>query len=214
MNCLNCGTQFAVEIWESVNTDLCEDLSNKIISSEFFNAKCTKCGFVAELEYDILYHDLQHGAMIWVAHKQETGYEEKIKDIRDFEVPLGYTMRIVSDINQLLEKVSALDAGRDDRVIELCKAYLRYELSWHSPDFKTAATFYTYSGGEEIILFYDENGQELSCCLLPELYDAISAKFALTLSKASMLSWEIYDAEWAEEFFNSEAEEGSGIIVQ
>ena len=64
VKCSKCGTEIEVTVFESVNTDYAADITDQIISGDLFNAKCHNCGFVSHLEYDILYHDVKHGAMI------------------------------------------------------------------------------------------------------------------------------------------------------
>ena len=63
VKCSKCGAEIDVTVFESVNTDFAEDITEQIISGDLFNAKCDKCGFVSHLEYDVLYHDVKHGAM-------------------------------------------------------------------------------------------------------------------------------------------------------
>ena len=158
VNCPDCNAAFTTTVWSSVNTDLSEDLAEKIISGEFFDAKCPECGFTAHMEYDVLYHDVKRSVMIWVVHTNTPEYEKKCAEIKSTRMLPGYKTRMVRDMNELREKVAALEAGRDDRVIEICKYFLKYEASQQHPEFETRNLFYTYADGKEIVFLYDING--------------------------------------------------------
>lgn len=116
--CGKCHASFDVTIWDSINTDLASDLPMRIISGEFFKHKCPRCGSVSYLEYPVLYHDLKNKAMIWVVLNGE-GDKSQIDEIRNTFIPRGYITRIVRSISDLREKVSILEANRDDCIIEL-----------------------------------------------------------------------------------------------
>ena len=206
--CPKCHGTYPATIWDSVNTNLTKDLSLKIISGEFFDATCPKCGFIAHLEYDVLYHDIEHNAFIWVVHKDNGNYDKKIQEIRDSQKIFGkslpgYTARIVDDLNQLREKAAALDAGRDDRIIELCKGLLTANIREQNPGFITVHLFYTYQGGKEIMYCYDMNENELHCILDDDYYKKVERMFANVLEQMSNFFPPIYDSAWAKEFFNS-----------
>ncbi len=203
VTCPHCQAAFTVTMWNSVNTNLSADLRSRIISGEFFEAKCPVCGFIPHLEYDTLYHDMKHGAMIWVIHEHESGCADTVGDVFETNLLEGYMIRVVKNMNQLREKVAALEAGRDDRIIELCKVYLKYTLEKQLPDFKTVNAFYTYSSGKEMVFFYDDNGKELQCYLEDNIYQKIASIFATALLNIEGEIYTIYDAEWAEEFFES-----------
>ena len=201
VNCPDCNAAFTTTVWSSVNTDLSEDLAEKIISGEFFDAKCPECGFTAHMEYDVLYHDVKRSVMIWVVHTNTPEYEKKCAEIKSTRMLPGYKTRMVRDMNELREKVAALEAGRDDRVIEICKYFLKYEASQQHPEFETRNLFYTYADGKEIVFLYDINGKDMSCYLDPKLYDMMEERFSERLLEFKDNDYAIYDAQWAEKLF-------------
>lgn len=187
VKCSKCGAEIEATVFESVNTDYAPDITDRIISGELFDAKCDKCGFVSHVEYDILYHDVKHGAMIWVLHDNSPEYTDKIAELRSSANVLGYkTMRIVNNMNELRQKVACLENGRDDRIIELCKVFIMYDLLSKQPNFEFNNAFYTNYLGQERVFLYDKNGQELSCELTENAY--------------SLLCDMYYNSEYASEF--------------
>lgn len=200
VNCPKCGKKYQTTVFESINSDFAPNVAETIISGERFNGTCPKCGFVAHLEYDVLYHDLKHGAMIWVIHDNNANYTQKIAEVRSTPV-LYKTTRIVSDMNELREKVACLEAEKDDRVVELCKFFLSVQLMEQQPDYNFKNAFYTFSGGKNIVFFYDDKGKEMSCYLEDQIYDLISNMFADPLSQMSNKPYITINREWAAAFF-------------
>ena len=112
VSCPNCGKNFETTIFESLNTDFAPDVIETVISGERFAGKCLNCGFEAHLEYDMLYHDMKHGAAIWVVHDNGPEYARKVAEVRETEL-LPYAMtRIVPNMDALREKAACLESGR------------------------------------------------------------------------------------------------------
>ena len=91
VSCPNRGKNFETTIFESLNTDFAPDVIETVISGERFAGKCLNCGFEAHLEYDMLYHDMKHGAAIWVVHDNGPEYARKVAEVRETEL-LPYAM--------------------------------------------------------------------------------------------------------------------------
>lgn len=199
VNCSKCGKPLSVTVFESVNSDYADDIAMQIMSGELFNVECPHCKFVSHLEYDILYHDLRHGAMIWVVNPKSPDYMKKLAEVRTTQILPYKTLRIVNDMNALKEKVSCLESNRDDRIIELCKVFCAYNLLSQRPDFDFKVAFYTAVSGKEMIYLYDTNGDDI-CCELPdkaydylnELYDG--SHYATQFDN----NYPIVDYNWAE----------------
>ena len=130
--CPKCKKNFEVTIWNTVNTDLAEDVAELIVTGKFFVETCSHCGYHLTLNYPLLYQDLKHKAMVWIIPRGE-GREKKIAEIRGGLAVPEYTTRMVAGIDQLREKVSALESGRDDRVLELLKWSLVQNLQKQMP---------------------------------------------------------------------------------
>ena len=153
---------FETTIFESLNTDFAPDVIETVISGERFAGKCLNCGFEAHLEYDMLYHDMKHGAAIWVVHDNGPEYARKVAEVRETEL-LPYAMtRIVPNMDALREKAACLESGKDDRVVELCKVFLVSQASQKMPDFEFRNAFYTYCNGKDIVFLYGAAGKEIA----------------------------------------------------
>lgn len=205
MECSECGEQLDITVFQSINTDYSSDIVDQIISGKLFNVQCPKCGHTSSIEYDVLYHDIKHRAMIWVLHK----YDNNVNELRKSKNLLEYkTTRIVNNMNALREKALCLEYGRDDRVIELCKVFAVYNLLSKQPDFEFNNAFYGLFCKAERIFIYDKSGNELSCELTEEMYSLVADMYCKSdLYKDFDDYYAIVDAAWAEEVMETLAKD-------
>ena len=199
VNCSKCGKPLSVTVFESVNSDYADDIAMQIMTGELFNVECPHCKFVSHLEYDILYHDLRHSAMIWVVNPKSPDYMKKLAEVRTTQILPYKTLRIVNDMNALKEKVSCLESNRDDRIIELCKVFCAYNLLSQRPDFDFKVAFYTAVSGKEMIYLYDTNGDDICCELPNKAYDYLKELYEGSHYAAQFdNNYPIVDYDWAE----------------
>ena len=199
VNCSKCGKPLSVTVFESVNSDYADDIAMQIMSGDLFNVECPHCKFVSHLEYDILYHDLRHGAMIWVVNPKSPDYMKKLAEVRTTQLLPYKTLRVVNDMNALKEKVSCLESNRDDRIIELCKVFCAYNLLSQRPDFDFKVAFYTAVSGKEMIYLYDTNGDDICCELPDKAYDYLKELYEGSHYVAQFdNNYPIVDYDWAE----------------
>lgn len=203
VSCPQCKKQFETTVFESLNTDFASDIIEQVVSGDRFSAKCPNCGFVAHLEYDLLYHDMKHGAMIWVIHDNNPNHAKKVAEVRATHMLPYNVTRIVPDMNALREKAACLLSGKDDRVVELCKVFLVTQVNQQMPDFDFRNAFYTYLNGNDIVYFYDVNGKEVGCNLDDKVYGMIQKLFKKPLSEIDKTPYQVIDYEWALDFFNN-----------
>lgn len=138
--CPNCKTESDFLLWDSINTCLDPEMKEKVRNGEVFKWKCPTCGNEAMVEYATLYHQMEDRVMIYYVpgegDKTETielmKGRRKNKDGEYVEMDMkfdeGYIKRVVDTKNQFREKLSILDAGLDDRIIELMKIFMLAQL--------------------------------------------------------------------------------------
>ncbi|MBR5559028.1 MAG: CpXC domain-containing protein [Oscillospiraceae bacterium] len=180
ITCSKCRKDYEATVYQTVDTALHENVAKDIITWELFRQTCPHCGNTVTLNYPLLYHDLQRKAVVWVA-PVEPGREAKLAEMRKNMALPDHTTRLVAGLDQLREKVSALETGRDDRVLELLKWSLVQNLQKQMPDFKLREVLYLYLDGEEGFHFYSTDGRYLHSPLVQEQYDFVKTKFAKQL---------------------------------
>lgn len=215
VSCPQCKRQFETTVFESLNTDFASDIIEQVISGDRFSAKCPHCGFTAHLEYDLLYHDMKHGAMVWVIHENSPEYAKRVIEVRSTHIFPYNVTRIVPDMNGLREKAACLASGKDDRIVELCKVFLVSQVNQQMPDFEFRNAFYTYHAGRDIVYFYDVNGKEIGCDLDEKVYSMIAGLFNKPLSEMENTPYQIIDYSWAMDFFDNlpSAEEIEAMVA-
>lgn len=218
--CPRCNTTLDVTVWDSVNTDLMSELPQKIISGEFFDHVCPKCGFVCHIEYPTLYHDMKHGAMIWIVHKDEN-YDGHVQEIRNSILIPGDLTRIVHTVGELREKVSLLEAGYDDRIIEIHKYLQIAHYNQVNPELDVSAAFFTYENERPKVIFECAGGRQLAPPFLFSNYENLSQILSPILSSLTLSPYAIIDQSWAEFVFTTycqdiekEAEDNELTVVQ
>ena len=202
VNCSKCAHPIQATAFQSLNTNYADNIAKRIISGDLFEVKCPKCGDISHLHYDMLYHDINRKAMIWLINKDTEKYETRVAEARSTNVIPYKTTRIVEDMNALREKVACLESNRDDRIIELCKVFMAYNLLNQRPGFDFRNAFYTTSNAGELVFLYDNEGEELVCELTDKIYDYFSdLYFNSNYYKTFDDNYAIVDFAWANQIF-------------
>lgn len=135
VQCPKCGRTLETEMWESVNVTLDAEFKKQILDGTFGEIVCENCGESAHIMYPFWYHDMKLERMVYVLASQGEDDPEQIEKIEDLPKQLefdalpdmfgdsNYIFRIVSNINDLKEKIILWDAGLDDRVMEVAKCF-------------------------------------------------------------------------------------------
>lgn len=199
VNCSKCGKPMTATVFESVNTNYAKDIAMQIMSGKLFNVTCPHCKAVFNLSYDMLYHDMRHGALVYVMYKNTPDYASNLAMIRAAVKPPYKTLRIVEDMNALKEKVTCLERNRDDRIIEFYKVLVvRYLLS-ECPDFSFRKAYYTALRGKELFYIYGTDGTVLSRKFSKKVYNYLSDWYYHSLDAIEFDgNYAIVDYDWAE----------------
>ncbi len=197
VTCPSCGHAFKATFWESINCEIDRNLPAKLISGEFFSVTCPKCKESSRVEYTLLYNDLNHETFVYLVTTEED-YREALK-LNDRLSDLIPHFRIVRSAAALSEKVTALENGLDDRVIELCRYICLSKVLFSRRDFVYEDSFYQRVDGQDEFIFYGEAGMTSIASLPPTFYEAIYNRFHDLLEQDASDEPEI-DFFWAMDF--------------
>lgn len=165
--CPQCGNRNTIKVYRSINVADNPELKEKVKDGSLFLWECPHCGKVNLAKYETLYHDPAGKLMVWLIPDDSVS-ETQMKAIENHTKAMGdYTLRTVSDMGSLMEKVLIHDAALDDVVIEMCKYVTKMEMASKAGSQQAAqelmnATFHFYRlNGEDgtITFMYPGNGQ-------------------------------------------------------
>lgn len=127
--CSKCGRTTEITIYKSINTADDPSLKEKVRNGSLFLWGCPHCGTVNLARYETLYHDPEKKLMLWLVPDGKIS-ETQMQAITNHTKAMGgYTLRLVRDMGELMEKVLIFDAGLDDVVLELCKWVTKREMT-------------------------------------------------------------------------------------
>lgn len=166
--CLSCGNTGNLRTYGILNVKEDPSIKERVKNGSLFVWECPHCGHLNLIKYQTLYHDPDAGLMIWllpegvvseaemqVIEGQMSAVTEQIDKGSELE---RYTLRRVSDVGSLIEKVNIFDAGLDDATMEMCKYITKLELKEKSKDLTEDTLdapfkFYRMEGADNEIVF-------------------------------------------------------------
>ena len=154
--CRQCGLKHSVRLFESINVMQTPELKSEVLDGRAFMWACPQCGTLNLLRYKTLYHDPEARLMLWLTLGDEALDAQIQAGSAHLEDLEGYTLRLVREPGDLLEKVKIFEAGLDDIAIEMCKYVTAREMGLGD----VAMRFLKIDGADsEITLSYPSNGQ-------------------------------------------------------
>lgn len=121
--CPRCRHEQELHVVPTVNVTVDPDMRKNVLSGDIFKFTCSECGFVGLIAYPFLYEDKETkgGFLIYLEPDCSERSVNVYGDIADQVLLQNMTMRLVTSIRELKEKIFIFEAGLDDRVIELFK---------------------------------------------------------------------------------------------
>ena len=157
-NCSRCGGTHSVETFPSINTALDPTLKARVRDGSLFVWECPYCGTRNLLKYETLYHDPAERLMVWLLPGDALPPAAVADAVKELD---GYTLRLVREVGDLVEKVNIHAAGLDDVLVEMCKYVTRMELSEKQGNVVEAPLkFYKLDGPDNDLLFsFPQDGE-------------------------------------------------------
>lgn len=223
LTCPHCGEDFEAEIWETVNTSLDPDMFDAVRRCEVFKVTCPRCGESGLLERAFLYNQMQDNYMLHFLPRSANDEEfEQIlrfysgEDLDNLLNPIIRSkkvgeVRIVRTIPRFLEKLAILDAGLDDRVVEIEKLFTWLHISDKNESFAKRKLESYFVKNEEkdsyLIVFVDlETEEKLSAPFSQKLYDAMFQIYGQEIRNSEKPDV-IVDENWARQFLEKSRQE-------
>lgn len=178
--CSKCGTAQDFRVYRSINVAQDPELKSKVLDGSLFMWECPSCGQMNLAKYESLYHDPAAKLMIWLLPTGEVPAAE-MQAVTNHARAIGdYTLRMVSDIGSLIEKILIFSAGLDDVALEMCKYVTKAEMAAKAGEEKAkeiiGMPMHFYCMGEQdgqkyLQLSFPDNGKMVGCNIGSNVYD-------------------------------------------
>ncbi len=186
VTCPNCNKKSEFEMWSSINTVLDPHMKAAVRDRTAFLFNCPNCGEKTYVDYGFLYHQMEDKIMIQYANTDENAEEiynifkgnDLPEMMRDF-MNDDYLIRIVRSQNQLREKLSIIDAGLDDRIIEIIKIMILAQYQNDNPEIKGDIETYYVCDEDKILIQIIAEGENKGFAEIPlDFYNVIDKEFS------------------------------------
>ncbi len=200
VSCSNCRKQTEIEVRQSINVALDPELKARVKDGSLFLWECPYCGHRNLARYQTLYHDPDTRLMVWLLPGDQQAPPAVEDAVRELD---GYTLRLVREVGDLVEKVNVHDAGLDDCVLEMCKWVTRRELAAKQPAAADAALkFLRLEGADnDLVLAFPLQGQMQVVHVGFNVYEDARGILSRNPSVKPASGFAQVDAAWIEQFF-------------
>ena len=199
-NCSRCGGTHSVETYPSINTALDPTLKARVRDGSLFVWECPYCGTRNLLKYETLYHDPAERLMVWLLPGDALPPAAVADAVKELD---GYTLRLVREVGDLVEKVNIHAAGLDDVLVEMCKYVTRMELSEKQGSVVEAPLkFYKLDGPDNDLLFsFPQDGEMKVVNVGFHVYEDARGILGRHPSVRPEPGFAQVDAAWLEQYF-------------
>ncbi len=191
--CPSCESKGIFTQYKLIDINKNPELREKIFSRNIFQYNCPVCGESIMVSYDTIYMDEEEKKIICLSSNDN----EENETIRKFKLS-GYSLRIVNTINGFIEKISMLEDGIDDRVIELYKLLFEEQFEEERPSSELLGVFYAGKNKENDKLYFffiTADGENCETTLSLDTYRNLYEHFLST--QFAKEDYAKIDAEWA-----------------
>lgn len=199
-SCSKCHRTTEIDVRQSINVALDPELKARVKDGSLFVWECPYCGHRNLAKYQTLYHDPDAKLMVWLLPGTDEPPQAVVDAVKDLD---GYTLRLVREVGDLIEKVNIHDAALDDTVLEMCKWVTRRELAAKNPEAADAALrFLRLEGADnDLVMAFPLNGQMQVVNIGFNVYEDARGILSRNPSVKPAEGFALVDAAWIDQFF-------------
>ena len=120
--CPVCLNEELMTVWTLIHAQADPDLKERLLRKTLQLHPCSNCGREFQIESGLVYLDSERKFMI--TYEPELTIPAAWQPHFSDSVQADWTIRLTTDLNQLIEKIHILDSRLDDRLVELLKLSL------------------------------------------------------------------------------------------
>jgi len=200
ITCPECDHEQLVDLFESINISESPELREMLLGNQLNQISCAACGYVLQVDKQLLYHDPDEGFMIyWIPLEGRTRlqvqqyFNENVEEMNkmlppEFDAP---QIHLVFSRIELVELIFILEDDLDERLVE----YIKYTIYTNNldklPPDKKNLLFNTEDSTDEALCFViqDIESRQLESMLQysREAYRALEETFDCDENTADLL---------------------------
>ncbi len=219
ITCPNCGANVNVERPAIINVQNTPEYKTQILSGELFRKTCSECGQGLQVVSRLTYHDIEKRLMIYfrpITSQEELktfDYEAIRSAIEDnFSAP-GYAIRVVTTVNELMEKIKIAEFGLNDGVIEIAKFVYFDIFSKQFENIGVINIYYERRDNKDALIFFCNDGTTRSIFIDPKIYASIEKRFSEVVNAIYTSRVCMVGRDWAIRMIKAYSKRDSQIIT-
>ncbi|MBE6760442.1 MAG: hypothetical protein E7554_10250 [Ruminococcaceae bacterium] len=200
IKCAECEHENEVTIYAGLNAQVDTEKYVELLNGTLFNFDCAGCGKKGHLNYDMIYHDIVHRAVVHYVTNPDSlkKAKEAIETMKNLEgenaMPKDYTYRIVNSQNALREKALLFNYGLDDRVMEILKGLSVSGAKKEHPDLQIVEALYLTAHGKWMIQILGNKPMSAEVSMVK--YDEIRRKLGDAIEDTEIRNYAV-DVDWS-----------------
>ncbi|UPQ86102.1 CpXC domain-containing protein [Ignavigranum ruoffiae] len=201
IQCPVCQHEQEKEIWTKIDAQADPEAKASLLAGEIFNFECEQCGARRQIDSDFLYLDHEKHFIVSLIPNLEERKEAMEEILGQFmrqssQDLTNYTLRVVRDAPSLVEKVSILDQGLNDIVIEIVKLLTDGIFAKERPEDSVKARYF-YLHHSERKLLYITDTDSLIVDFHQSLLDFAEDKYKKAINEDTQGRFIVVDHHWA-----------------
>ncbi len=188
VKCPECGANVEISRPAIINVQNDPGYKEKILSGQLFHEKCPKCGQELQVVSRTTYHDMEKRIMIYfrpITSQEELksfDYEAIRSAIEDNFTAPNYGIRVVTTVNELMEKIKIAEFGLNDGVIEIAK-FVYFDI--FTKQFEGTGVvniYYERRDDKDALIFFCDDSKTRSIMIDPDVYASIEKRFSAVVN--------------------------------
>lgn len=207
LTCPNCGRKSTYTLKNLIDTGTDPYAEKNLFNGTLFQYTCPFCHEVTDISYSCMYHDQARKVLI--------GYADNENDEREMRLNLngsyhrdelddvlrqwaaGCKKRLVTQINDLQEKVLIFHYNLDDRIIEIAKYYTTMIAEEQNSEWQIETMYFNHNEEGYSFLAIDKDGSTSEIAFSKDNYLLLERKYNQALLAIEDIT---IDQAWAKDF--------------
>ncbi len=201
LTCESCGGKFSFTTRPAIDTGTEPSMKEMVRSGEAFLGVCPHCGAKSYYDYSFLYKERETNTILYYAASEED-FQEACRLLTGYHAAVPWSSisswrrRVVTSRGDFAEKLRLLDAGLDDRVVEILKVLAYSSLRQKKPELAVERVQFEERDGTYGFCFYGEGKLYTALGFDKAMYEGVKNRYASQLT-AHEREDVLVDRDWA-----------------